>query len=262
MNIVIIISYFIIYSFLGWILESIYKSVFQKRFINSGFLAGPFCPIYGCGALIMYLVLDRFEKNYVLLFVFGFFVLSILEYVVGWFLEIVFQTKYWDYSEKKFNIKGRICLENSLYWGVLGIIFIKIIHPFIENLIDSIPDMYLIIFVSIIGVYIMIDTITTATKLIRLNVKLSVLDELNEKIQENLQKLESIKNVNKTAVLKGIVKIRRQNKLALITLKQRREELIDKIERQTKRIRRAFPSMKSDRIFKYIKNKRSSNKKL
>lgn len=82
MNIVVILNYFIIYSFLGWILESVYKSLYEKKMINSGFLAGPFCPIYGYGALIMYLFLDRFENSYLLLFIVAFIVLSVWEYIV------------------------------------------------------------------------------------------------------------------------------------------------------------------------------------
>ncbi len=261
MNIITIINYFIIYSFFGWILESVYKTVYQKKFVNSGFLAGPFCPIYGYGALIMYLVLDRFQDNYILLFIFNFVILSVLEYFAGVLLELIFKTKYWDYSEKKFNIKGRVCLINSIYWGILGIIFIKIIHPIFENLINYIPDKVSILFTVIVGGYILVDTIVTSIKLIKLNVKLSDLEDLNKKIRESLPNLDSITKVNKKTMLKGIVRIKRKNKLALLELKKRRQDLIDKIEQQTKRIRTAFPSMKSERIFKYIKDKRTSNKK-
>ena len=103
-----LIIYLLIYSFIGWILESTYKTILQKRFVNSGFLSGPFCPIYGFGALIMYLSLKDVQNSYIILFLFGMIMLSIFEYVVGLFLEIVFRTKYWDYSERKFNIHGRV----------------------------------------------------------------------------------------------------------------------------------------------------------
>lgn len=257
MNTVVVISYFIIYSFFGWILESVYKTAHQKEFINSGFLAGPFCPIYGCGALIMYFILDRFHNNYILLFIFGFIILSILEYIVGLFLELIFKTKYWDYSEKKFNIQGRVCLINSIYWGILGIVFIKVIHPLVEDLISIIPNNYLIVFVSIIGAYILVDTIITATNLIKVNIKVFAIDDLNNKIKSRLEKFNTIKSFNKTKVLRGIVKIKRRNKLAIIELEQKKVDLINKIERQTKRIRKAFPSMKSDRILNIIKHNKN-----
>ena len=93
-----LITYFIIYSFLGWLIESVYKSIFEKKIINSGFLHGPFCPIYGMGAIIMYLILQDFKGNPLVIFILGFVVLSIWEYIVGVLLEKLFKTQYWDYS--------------------------------------------------------------------------------------------------------------------------------------------------------------------
>ena len=122
-DIIKILTYFIIYSFLGWLLESVFKTILEKKIVNSGFLHGPFCPIYGIGAIIMYLGLNNFSKYPILVFILGFLILSIWEYIVGWGLEKLFNTKYWDYSKNKFNIKGRVCLMNSLFWGVLGMIF-------------------------------------------------------------------------------------------------------------------------------------------
>ena len=99
-----IVFIFVIYSFIGWILESVYKSILERKIINSGFLIGPFCPIYGLGALIIYYALIGLTDNIFLLFIAGFIVLSIWEYIVGVFLELVFKTKYWDYSNNFCNI--------------------------------------------------------------------------------------------------------------------------------------------------------------
>ena len=139
-EIIKIILYFIIYSFLGWVLESVYKSIGQRKLVNSGFLHGPFCPIYGFGAVIMFLFLNKFTNNIVLLFIMGFFILSIWEYIVGFILEKTFNTKYWDYSNNKFNIQGRVCLKNSLFWGALGVIFTTYIHPYIIQKVDQISE--------------------------------------------------------------------------------------------------------------------------
>ena len=114
-----LLTYFIIYSFAGWVMESIFRSICEKKFINTGFLKGPFCPIYGIGAIIIYVFLSGFKDNIFLLFLMGFIVLSIWEYIVGVLLEKVFNTKYWDYSDHKFNFQGRVCLTNSIYWGFL-----------------------------------------------------------------------------------------------------------------------------------------------
>ena len=114
-----ILTYFIIYSFLGWIMESIVRSVSEKKIINTGFLKGPVCPIYGIGAIIMLLFLERYQNKPILLFFIAIIVLTTWEYLVGVLLEKIFHTKYWDYSEQKFNFQGRICLVNSICWGIL-----------------------------------------------------------------------------------------------------------------------------------------------
>lgn len=129
-EIIKLIAYFILYSFCGWVMESVLKTYLQKKPVNSGFLYGPFCPIYGFGAIIMFLFLEGLKDKPVLLFIVAFFVLSIWEYIVGWLLEKIFKAKYWDYSENKFNIKGRVCLMNSLFWGFLGVVFIRIYSSF------------------------------------------------------------------------------------------------------------------------------------
>lgn len=132
-------SYFIIYSFAGWLMESIYKTFLQKKLVNSGFLYGPFCPIYGIGTLIMLLFLNRFANNILLLFVTSVIILSVWEYIVGLGLEKAFKIKYWDYSDKKYNLQGRICLSHSIIWGILGVAFIKIMHPYIRKIYEQIP---------------------------------------------------------------------------------------------------------------------------
>lgn len=95
-------TYFIIYSFLGWVLESIFRSFCEKKIINTGFLRGPICPIYGCGAIIMILFLKNFSSSKILLFIMSIIFLSLWEYIVGVILEKLFKTKYWDYSDRSF----------------------------------------------------------------------------------------------------------------------------------------------------------------
>ena len=127
-NFIDILIYFITYSFLGWVMESIFRSVCEKKLINTGFLKGPFCPIYGIGAIIMILFLKNFSNNLILLFFISIIVFTIWEYIVGILLEKLFHTKYWDYSNNKFNFQGRICLMNSIFWGILGVVFIQYIQ--------------------------------------------------------------------------------------------------------------------------------------
>ena len=146
-----ILAYFVIYSFLGWVLESIVRTICERKIINTGFLIGPFCPIYGFGAIIMILFLDGFKNNILLLFFISVIVLTLWEYVVGVLLEKLFHTKYWDYSDHKFNYKGRICLTNSIAWGILGVLFINYIHPFIIRMLSYIDFIYVAVIACVIA---------------------------------------------------------------------------------------------------------------
>lgn len=121
--------YFIWYSFLGWGLETLYCSALAGHFVMRGFLKGPICPIYGVGALLMVLFLRRFTGNIVIFFLVSTVTMSAWEYFVGWLLEVTTHIKYWDYSSCKWNLHGRICLRNSLYWGLMAYVTIYWIHP-------------------------------------------------------------------------------------------------------------------------------------
>ena len=191
-----LVAYFIIYSFIGWVLESILKSFLQKKFVNSGFINGPFCPIYGFGAIIMYLFLDNFKSNLLLLFIMSFIVLSVWEYIVGYVLEKIFKTKYWDYSNNRFNIQGRVCLLNSMYWAILGIIFTLFLHPIVIDLVNKIPDDVLTIVELILGAYLIIDIVISIIKATNLNIRLVKLEQIAESIKEKIAELkqQSLKN--------------------------------------------------------------------
>ena len=247
--IVKIIMYFIIYSFLGWVMESVLKTVVQRKPVNSGFLYGPFCPIYGFGAIIMFLFLDSFKENIVILFISGFFILSLWEYIVGWGLEKVFNTKYWDYSNNKFNIKGRVCLMNSLFWGFLGVVFTKFIHPFIVEKVDMINTNDLLFFTTVLLIIMIGDLITSIIKVKNISIKLENLKEITNSIKEKIEELET-KSINKESLQQAIDE-----------LKYKQTRIKRKLLKQTNRLKKAFPTMKSDTIEKlneFLKEKKES----
>ncbi|MDF2944485.1 MAG: putative rane protein [Herbinix sp.] len=130
---------FIFYSIIGWIYESCLVSVQKKSLINRGFLNGPVIPIYGCGALFIYLVFWEYRNNIVLVFVGGALLATALEYVTSLLMELLFHTRWWDYSTFRFNLKGRICLYVSLFWGLLTLIMLYVFQPGIHFLIGTIP---------------------------------------------------------------------------------------------------------------------------
>ena len=191
LNIESLWMYFLIYSIAGWLLESVYRSFCEKRIVNSGFLNGPLCPIYGVGAIIMLLFLRYFRNNIVLLFIISFLVFSAWEYIVGVFLEKIFKTKYWDYSDQKFNLKGRICLFNSVCWGILGVIFIHFIHPFVVNILQSVNPIILKIIFITISVIFMVDTVISIIKIKGIRATLDKIEELNEQIKEKIDVFRS-----------------------------------------------------------------------
>ena len=121
--------YFLWYSFLGWIMETVYCSIRERRFVFRGFLKGPICPIYGFGVLMMVLWLSKFTQNAFLFYLVATVTMSAWEYLVGWLLEVTTHMKYWDYSDHRFHLKGRICLSTSLFWGVAAYAAIYWIHP-------------------------------------------------------------------------------------------------------------------------------------
>jgi uncharacterized membrane protein len=247
-----IIAYFIIYSFFGWIMESALKTYVQKKFVNSGFLYGPYCPIYGFGAVFMYLFFQGLKNNIILLFIIAVFTMSLWEYIVGWLLEKIFHTKYWDYSNNKFNISGRVCLTNSICWGILGVIFIEALHPFIIEKIDLIQANILTFNVIMICIVMIIDTIVSIVKVTNITSKLEKLKEITETIKEKIEELDK-KQVNKESI-----------QAVIDELKYKQTTLRRKLIRQTNHLKKAFPTIKSDaieRLNEFLKEKKESVKK-
>jgi Predicted membrane protein len=132
---------FIVYAFIGWVLESSYKTFGQRRgFINSGFLHGPIIPIYGFGAVMMIALERKLAGLSLPLQVLSFTVLcTAFEYSVGLLYEAIFKIKLWDYSGKRFNIHGRVCLKNTILWALLVLAFLLFIEPAINNLVALLP---------------------------------------------------------------------------------------------------------------------------
>ena len=127
---------FLIYSFIGWLIEVIGKLIEKHKFINRGFLIGPICPIYGHGCLLMILTLSRYKDNPLTLFIYAIFICSLLEYFTSFFMEKIFKARWWDYSTKKFNLNGRICAETMIPFGILGTLVICVINPIFEYLLN------------------------------------------------------------------------------------------------------------------------------
>lgn len=130
---------FMIYSVSGWIIETISQSIILHKFVNRGFLLGPYCPVYGYGAVIMTVCLEKYADNILLLFVMAVIICSLLEYFTSFVMEKLFRTRWWDYSEKPFNLNGRICLSNCILFGTGGVLVIEIFNPYILSGFNNMP---------------------------------------------------------------------------------------------------------------------------
>ena len=148
---------FIIYFFFGWLIEMVNTLIIERKIVNRGFLIGPYCPIYGVGALLITFALDDYSKDPLVLFILSVVLCSILEYLTSYLMENIFKTRWWDFSNKNFNLNGRICLEAATLFGILGVIIIYILNPLLCNFLTSIPNIIITILFIIILLLFIVD---------------------------------------------------------------------------------------------------------
>ena len=181
-------TYFIVYAFLGWVCEDIYCGIGKRKFINRGFLYGPYCPIYGFGALLVIYPLLMVSKHPIVVFIFGMVLTSILEYITSFVMEKLFATRWWDYSTYPFNINGRICLQNSLLFGLMALVVVYGLHPIVSRFVERIPLGFLVIFLIMFTIFFVIDIVNTVIVLLR---RKKVFLKLKEDIDELRAQFES-----------------------------------------------------------------------
>ena len=238
---------FIMYAFLGWCTEVSYAALDTGRFVNRGFLNGPYCPIYGCGVVIVVAILTPLKDNLFILFMGSLILTTVLEYVTGYILEKVFHDKWWDYSDKPFNIKGYICLKFSIYWGFACTFIMDILHPIIYKFIQIIPFIPGVIILSVFMIVFVIDLCITVATILKFNKKLKVMDEmaatihkLSDEIGENIYK-NVTEAVEKTEEFQEshaelINKINETNENAKLKIVETKENLVETTEAAKARI--------------------------
>lgn len=189
---------FYIYSITGYICEVIYCSILDKKFRNRGFLYGPYCPIYGCGAILILFILNRYDDMPILLFLMGAIICSFLEYFTSFLMEKLFNNKWWDYSNYKFNINGRICLKYSIMFGAMGVILTYLVNPTVMVLVNKIPQKLMIVISSILAVLMLIDTIISSNVAFKLKKKLkSIQQDVSNYMEDEYKKVKQRQQENK-----------------------------------------------------------------
>lgn len=150
---------FLMYSVLGWLMEVINSYFIHKRFVNRGFLIGPYCPIYGIGVLLIISFLNDYMDNFLVLFILAMVICLVLEYLTSYFLELVFKARWWDYSNNRFNINGRVCLETAIPFGIGGLIIMYFINPLFTGILCKMSDKFLIILSVVLMILFLADLI-------------------------------------------------------------------------------------------------------
>lgn len=157
-----LIWYFIIFSILGMVIETLYcyitTGVIESR---KGLIWGPFCPVYGIGAVVLIYALNRYRKNWLLLFITGTILGSVVEYMLSFGLEAIYGIRFWEYSYITENLNGRICIPYSIFWGMLSILVIKLIKPIIDKLINLIPQYFGKKLEIVLIIFLILDTFCT-----------------------------------------------------------------------------------------------------
>lgn len=182
---------FIIYSFLGWCMEMVVCYFATRKWVNRGFLIGPICPIYGWGCLLIILLLKRYLDDPLVLFVMSMVLCSLLEYYTSYLMEKLFKARWWDYSHKKYNINGRICLDNILAFGILGLLMMYFINPFVVKMLGFVSTKVLNIVAIVIFVIFLVDNIVSLKvisgfKKVAKSIHKDSTEEITKKVREIL----------------------------------------------------------------------------
>ncbi|EMS72100.1 putative membrane protein [Ruminiclostridium cellobioparum subsp. termitidis CT1112] len=255
--------YFTIYSFIGWFCEVVFCSFLSKRIVNRGFLAGPVCPVYGFGALFIIWLLEPVAFSLPFVFITGMAITSIIEYTTGWLLETFFGTRWWDYSNKRFNLQGRVCLENSICFGMMGVLLIEVIHPITEKLVGNIPYFYLMIIDILLFVVFIVDSIFTLNTLVNLNERLRKLYEFTEELRKNTDIQEWF---NEREFLKSFEKLKIIIEEGKAGINQKieigRTNLNNKLEESKASLNQIIEESKTGFNHKFEESKLEFNKKL
>lgn len=188
------LAFFFIYCFFGWCIESTIVSYSKKKLINRGFLKGPFLPLYGSGALVMLVSTLWVKDNIILVYAIGLVGATCLEYITGMLMEALLQMRYWDYSKKRFNINGYICLTSSLFWGVLTVFLVKVIHGPIARQVESLDQNLLTIIVFFVAGAVMIDCVHAFKEAFSLQKFLKYQTRVRDEISEISSKIAEFRD--------------------------------------------------------------------
>ena len=185
---------FYLYCVIGYIAEVLFVYIVDKKWVNRGYLIGPYLPIYGVGAMLINFLLYGYYNNPIIIFVFSLIICSAIEYLTSYLLEKIFKSRWWDYSYRKYHINGRICLLNSVLFGLGGVVIIYGINPILESILLNMPFIKIKVSVIMISIIFMIDLIISTIDAYRVNHVANHLESIiNEYTKNKNIKINKIK---------------------------------------------------------------------
>lgn len=272
MRIYSLLLYFFIYSFLGWCTEVAYATVKERRFVNRGFLNGPWCPIYGVGVSAVVTLLDGFRDSLLLLYLSSLVLVTLIEGMTGVIMDKIFHHKWWDYTGLPLNIGGYVCLPFSIAWGAACVVIVKGIHPLIERLVGFLPEAAGAALLCVLTVCLAADVAVTTAGILKLNRRLDMLERIGAELHEISDRMganihENVMDaMEKAEALEDVAQARKEQldalsgeareRLDLLSgetrerydiLRQRYAELTGATLQASRRLVRAFPRMESRR---------------
>lgn len=239
---------------MGWIGEVVYCSIPEKHFINRGFLHGPLCPVYGFGGLFVVFLLMPFKDTWVALFFASMFVTSVLEYFTSWIMEILFHNRWWDYSQYKFNIKGRVCLLNSVLFGIAGTLALHFVHPPISDFICRIKSPFVEIIAGVVFICFITDLILTVRTLNLFNKKLEELKEFSNSLKTKFKDEIWFEYGNILEMFKSLKGRTEHDSSPVLTALMERFDSLNRRYKSSLRLLQAFPKMKSFRYAEQLEH--------
>ncbi|MCR4787658.1 MAG: putative ABC transporter permease [Lachnospiraceae bacterium] len=180
MSLKLLLFLFFIFCLIGWVWESIYESIRNHKLLNRGFLNGPYIPIYGCGGMLIFLTMQRFQapffsKTTLIAYFIGAIGLTTIEYITSYALEKILKARWWDYSDYPLNINGRICLIASVFWGFVTLFGIDLLNPFLLKLYERIPSDVSLVYVSVMTTLFILDIFVTINSIIDLKNRIQIM---------------------------------------------------------------------------------------
>lgn len=225
---------FILFSVVGYVSEMIFCAIVDKRITNRGFFCGPIIPIYGVGSLALIWILKPFMHNVFLVIFFGMFITGTIEYITSYILEKIFHNKWWDYSEEKFNINGRICLKNLICFGLGSPIILYVLNPYITDFLLQVKDEVLMGAAVVLFIVFVLDVVYSCLVAYNLRNRIIIVEDLkNEKLARIPGMLERMLNKR----VKGIRRFPRRLLKAFPTLWKTNEkefEIMKKIDQKSR----------------------------